>query len=102
MRCAGLIDAVRTAGKDDPADTRARELPRGNGVRQNLAVNGELAQPARDELRVLRAEIENEDGIVSHDTSREFAPAEGRIIVFVGSENNNTWRLFCAVALYVV
>ena len=34
--------------------------------RNNLGVDGQLAKAARDELRVLRAEIENENRLVRH------------------------------------
>ena len=47
------------------ADGRARRDRGGRRVeRENLAVDGELAQPARDQLRELRAEIENQDGLM--------------------------------------
>ena len=34
--------------------------------RQDLGVDLQLAQAARDELRVLRAEVEDEDGVSVH------------------------------------
>ncbi len=54
-------DAVRAAREHDalrrePADERIVDV-----VRMNLAVHVRLAQPARDQLRVLRAEVENQD-----------------------------------------
>ena len=42
-------------------------MARERGVeRQNLAVDRQLAQAARNQLRELRAEIENENGLMSH------------------------------------
>ena len=45
--------------------------------RQDLGVNGQLAQAARDQLRELRAEIENNDSLMSHEF-RVFGRRRGR------------------------
>ena len=39
-----------------------RDLGRGGRVRHDLAVDARLAHAARDQLRVLRAEVDDEDG----------------------------------------
>ena len=64
---AALVDAVGTAGEHDAS----RAAP-GQGIgprsrRQDLGVDLHLPQPARDELGVLRAEIEDEDGLSLHE-----------------------------------
>ena len=63
---AALVDAVGTAGEHDAS----RAAP-GQGIgprsrRQDLGVDLHLPQPAGDELGVLRAEIEDEDGLSLH------------------------------------
>ena len=64
---AALVDAVGTAGEHDAS----RAAP-GQGIgprsrRQDLGVDLHLAQPARDELGVLRAEVEDEDRLSLHE-----------------------------------
>ncbi len=49
-----------------PTGRRRGNLCRRRVERQNLGVDGQLAQPARDELRVLRAEVEDDDGLMRH------------------------------------
>jgi hypothetical protein len=94
VRRSLFVDAIGTPGKDHAPNARPGELPRGDGVRQDLAVHGELAEAARDELGVLGAKVENEDGIVSHVTSMKIAPDEAGIIVFAGGVDNNLWSPF--------
>ena len=57
-----LVDARRTAGEDDPL--RPLEPLGVDRVRHDLAVAVVLAHPPRDQLRVLRAEVEDIDGFV--------------------------------------
>ena len=45
-----------------PTGFFARDLGGGDGVRHDLAVDAGLAHAARDELRVLRAEVDDEHG----------------------------------------
>ena len=55
-----------------PAGLPARESSRpacSNGT--DLRVDRQLAQPPRDELRVLRPEIENDDGLMGHGRTEE-------------------------------
>ena len=47
-----------------PTGLRARSTSHGRVERQNLAVDGQLAQPARDQLRELRAEVEDENRLM--------------------------------------
>ena len=66
LRRASLGDAVRSAGQDD-ADGLTCGDERGRRVeRQDFAVHRQFAQAPRDELCVLRAEIEDDDGLVRH------------------------------------
>ena len=55
-----------------PIGAIARELRRSarERVRMDLAVDALLADPARDQLRVLRAEIEDEDELMRHAALR--------------------------------
>ena len=45
-----------------PTGFFARDLGRGGGVRHDLAVDAGLAHAAGDQLRVLRAEVDDEHG----------------------------------------
>ena len=93
-RRARLRHAARAAREDD-ADglARAQRLAR-RVERQNLAVDGQLAQAARDELRVLRAEIENENGLMGHavdsDAARRGRRAVSRPDVISGERRRLT------------
>ena len=57
-----VVDRVRAAGQDDRAGAAAFELVIGRVVRQQLRVDVELADAARDELGELAAEVEDDDG----------------------------------------
>jgi hypothetical protein len=61
---ARLRHALRAAGQDDADRAAPCEFGRRRVERQDLAVDGELAKPARDQLGELRAEIENQDGLM--------------------------------------
>ena len=66
-RRARLRDALRPARQDDARPDCSRAIVVDRRVeRQDLRVDGQLAQPARDQLRVLRAEIEDDDGLMCH------------------------------------
>ncbi len=60
-RRVAVGDAVRSARQDDAL--RRERVDEGivDVERMDLAIDVQLAQPARDQLRVLRAEIENQD-----------------------------------------
>ena len=68
FRRASLGDAFRSAGQDD-ADGLTCGDERGRRVeRQDFAIHRQFAQAPGDELCVLRAEIEDDDGLVRHRT----------------------------------
>ncbi len=64
-----------------PAGRRLRDLRRRRVERQNLGIDGQLAKPARNQLRELRAEIEDDDGLMRHvrrwRRTRRASPIEG-------------------------
>ena len=62
VRGALGVDARRTAGEDERRRRAARDLLGGDVERHDLRVDPRLADAARDELRVLRPEVEDEDG----------------------------------------
>ena len=66
-RRAPLVDAVGAAGEHDaPRAARGQGTSALRARGQDLGVDLQLAQPARDELGVLRAEVEDEDGLSLH------------------------------------
>ncbi len=60
----------RPAGQDDRGRVPLEHLPHRHGVRDDLAVDPRLADAPGDELGVLRAEVDDEDGRV--DSRRVF------------------------------
>ena len=80
-RRAGLGHALRAAREDDARPAAAARSPPAACRRQDLGVDRQLAQPARNQLRVLRAEIENDDGLMCHVSEMEAnstaSPIEG-------------------------
>src|SRR5687767_2359932 len=81
MRGVVFVDAARAAGENDPdraprLDGRQRRVER-----QNLAVDRQLTQAARDQLRELRAEIEDENGLMRHAMLFSTGSA-GRVLCF--------------------
>ena len=68
-RTAARRRPARSAGPPDrmmPAGARARTRLGRLVPRHHLRVDRELPEPARDELRVLRTEVEDENGLVRH------------------------------------
>ena len=61
VRRVGLVEARGAAGKDDSARAHRADLFDREIVRVNLAIDLGLAHAASDELRVLAAEIQNQD-----------------------------------------
>ncbi len=57
---ARLVDAGRAAAEHDADRVLRGDLGRRHGVRHDLAVHVRLADPAGDQLRVLRAEVDDE------------------------------------------
>ena len=66
MRRAFFIDAARPARQDDPDRTARLDVVDRGIEGKNLAVDRQLAQPSRDQLGELRAEIEDENGLMGH------------------------------------
>jgi hypothetical protein len=64
VRGVRLVARRRPAAEDHPAHAPLAELSGGDRVRHDLGVRVMLANAARDELRVLRAKIEDGDDIV--------------------------------------
>jgi hypothetical protein len=59
------VDRLRAAGKDDGLGPARQHLLDRHGVRHDLAVDVALPHPPRDQLGVLRAEVDDEDGVES-------------------------------------
>ncbi len=62
-RCRTLGDRGRAARQDDRARVEIADLVRGDRERMDLAIDPALAQPARDQLGDLAAEIEDQDAV---------------------------------------
>ncbi len=66
LRRTGVGHAFRSARKNDPNRLSCANLV-GRGVRRpDFRVHRKLAKPASDQLRVLRPEIKNDDGLMAH------------------------------------
>jgi hypothetical protein len=65
-----LIDARRTAGKNDAAWLQRQHILSRRIVGHKFAVDAKFAQPTNDQLRRLRPEIENRNRFV-HDEKQE-------------------------------
>ncbi len=57
-----LVDRRRPARQDDAGGTHLAELGDRDVVRDDLGVDVTLADPPRDQLRVLRPEVDHQDG----------------------------------------
>ena len=66
VRRAGLVDAHRAAREDDPGRLPAGDLGRRRAERDDLGIHVQLAEPPRDELGVLRSEVEDQDDLMRH------------------------------------
>ena len=62
LRGVGVVDAGGAAGEDDAARVQREDLGERRGAGEDDGEDVELADAARDELRVLRAEVEDDDG----------------------------------------
>ena len=78
-RRLAVVDALRSSGEDDPGRLPAADFfragPRGKDDRENAS----LPDPARDQLRVLRSEVQDDDSAAggSHAAFRLCAAAIG-------------------------
>jgi hypothetical protein len=66
MRRAIFVDAARPAGEDDADWTLGFDRRERRVERQDFAIHRQLAQAPSDQLGKLRAEIQNEYGLMSH------------------------------------
>jgi hypothetical protein len=64
LRRAVFRHALGPARQDDPDGPPSGQLFCGRIERQDLAVDGQLTETARNQLRELRAEVENQDGLM--------------------------------------
>ena len=64
LRSSRRVDRLRAAGQDDRLRPARDDLGHRGGVRHDLGVDASLAHPPRDELRILGAEVENDDEVV--------------------------------------
>ena len=58
------VHRLRAARQDDRLGVAGGDLGGRGGVRHDLGEDARLADPARDQLRVLRAEIDDDDGVM--------------------------------------
>ncbi len=65
-RAARFRNRGRPAGEDHRLGLQPREGLARPGERMDLAIDAGLAHPARDQLRHLRAEVDDEDDVVLH------------------------------------
>src|SRR5207247_2359366 len=59
-RCLDVVDARGSAGQDDAARPQLRDLVPWRVVRHQLAIHVTLANAARDQHRILRAEVDDD------------------------------------------
>ena len=62
----GFVDGRRAAGEDDAAGDVALDFFQRGGAREDDGEDVLFADAARDELRVLRAEVEDDDRLGFH------------------------------------
>ena len=72
-RGGALSDRGRPARQDDRARSEIADRPLGDSKRVDLAIDTALAHAARDQLRHLAAEIENQDAIGHSRSTKEYA-----------------------------
>ena len=63
LRRVRAVDAGRTAGQDDRRGRLGQHVGHRHGRRHDLRIHGGFPHPPGDELRVLRAEINDQDGV---------------------------------------
>ena len=71
LRRAGVRDALRSAGQDDADRVARADLLDRRVRRPDLGVDRQLAQTSGDQLGELRAEIENDDGLMGHGRNQK-------------------------------
>ena len=65
----GIIHAVGAAGEDDADGVHGPDVLHGRGIGLDLAVYAALADAAGDQLVILAAEVQHDDGLVRHEGS---------------------------------
>ncbi len=65
-RGAGVGHAARAARQDQPDGLTPRDLFGRRAEWQDFRIHAELAQPTRNQLRVLRTEIEDDNRLMGH------------------------------------
>ncbi len=63
LRTLGVVNGFRTAGQDDGLGSEAFDVGGRRIAGVDFGIDAELAHAARDQLRVLGAEIENQDPV---------------------------------------
>ena len=82
-RRAGIRQARRPTRQDDAGRAAGPDGLPGGAERHDLRIDGQLAKTTGDELRVLGAEIENQNGLMGHEYTMP-EPAVGERIRFAG------------------
>src|SRR5438552_2420420 len=62
----GIVDRARASGENDSSRRLAANFIQRSGTRKDDGKNIQFADAARDELRILCAEVENNDGLRFH------------------------------------
>src|SRR5579859_2610199 len=76
--CAGIVDAIRPAREDDALRAQPPQLVQRGARREQLAEDAALAHPPRDEVAVLRAEVQDGDHLAGR--RRGLLASAGRIV----------------------
>jgi hypothetical protein len=79
VRRACVGDALRPARQHDPGGTAPFDLSHGRVERQDLRVDRQLTQAARNQLRELRSEIEDDKSLMIH-LERAVSGAPPRVV----------------------
>ena len=74
-----LVHARRTTAEHDARGALRGDLGRGDRVRHDLAVDVGLAHAAGDQLRVLRTEVDDQDGVFAAAGGHAVTPSSTRI-----------------------
>src|SRR3954463_5637186 len=78
----GVVNGTRSAAEHDPGRVVALDLVPGSVARQHDGEDVELADAARDELRVLGAKIKDNDGLPGSATFGGGRLCEGFHVLF--------------------
>ena len=98
----GVVDAGRPAREYEAARVELRHLAQGRVVRQELAVDAALADAPRDQEAVLRAEVEDDDGLARLVAARRGARHRGRPPAILARVLGGRSLAFCRCAFVQV